>query len=64
MNDGTAHFTRLDVPQPSFGCGDDAIGLDYDGNGTTDFVVLNGKDAVKGPVQLISFIPQVVVPPA
>jgi hypothetical protein len=63
LNDGTAHFTRLDVPQPSFGCGDDAVGLDYDGNGTTDFVVLNGKDAVKGPVQLISFLPQ-TPPPA
>lgn len=61
LNDGTAHFTRLDVPRPTAGCGDDAIGLDYDGNGTTDMVVLNGKDAVKGPVQLISFVPQAPV---
>jgi len=59
LNSGTAAFTRMDVPRPAVGCGDDAVAIDHDGNGTTDFVVLNGKDAVKGQVQLVSFEPVV-----
>ena len=59
LNSGSATFTRLAVPQPDLGCGDDAVAIDHDGNGTTDFVVLNGKDAVKGRIQLISFEPVV-----
>lgn len=59
LNSGSSTFTRLAVPQPDLGCGDDAVAIDHDGNGTTDFVVLNGKDAVKGRIQLISFEPVV-----
>ena len=62
LNSGSATFTRMSVPAPSVGCGDDAVAIDYDHSGTTDFVVLNGKDTVKGQVQLISFVPVVVAP--
>jgi hypothetical protein len=49
------------IPQTRRGSADDVIALDYDGNGLTDFVVLNGRKKA-GPVQLLASFP--VAPPA
>jgi hypothetical protein len=60
-NDGlgiATSFTDVSIPETSRGRGDDVTPIDYDGNGTTDFIVLNGADLQKdssGPIQLISF---------
>ena len=44
----------LDVPEVRGGSEDDVIALDYDNDGRTDFLALNGRNSVKGPVQLIT----------
>jgi FG-GAP-like repeat len=59
INDGR-NFTRVRIPQASDGCGNYVAAIDYDQNGTSDFIVLNGKGdingvKVAGPVELISF---------
>jgi hypothetical protein len=53
---GTA-FTSVTIPQTTKGSADDVIALDYDRNGLTDFVVLNGHLA-PGPVQLLAAFPR------
>jgi hypothetical protein len=50
LNDGL-RFTSVDVPSAT-GAGDLVEPLDYDRNGTADFLVLNGAGAT-GPVQLM-----------
>jgi hypothetical protein len=57
LNDGDGtSFTELDIPQTGRGCGNAASPIDYNRNGLTDFVVLNGCGAgPPGPIQLISF---------
>jgi hypothetical protein len=58
LNDGNgASFTRMSsIPSTSQGVADFVAPLDYDGNGLTDFLVLNGgKDTGPGPVELIAF---------
>jgi hypothetical protein len=47
-------FSSLSIPQAYSGDGDDAIAIDHDGNGLTDFLVLNGRNS-RGPTQLIAF---------
>ena len=59
-NGGGAGFTRMSsIPSTSQGVPDSVEHLDYDGNGLTDFLVLNGsrpdKESSPGPVQLIAF---------
>jgi hypothetical protein len=59
-NGGGANFTRMSsIPSTSRGVPDSVVPLDYDGNGLTDFIVLNGsrpdKESRPGPVQLIAF---------
>jgi hypothetical protein len=54
-------FVEATIPEADEGCGGFAAPIDYDGNGTTDFVVVNGMGllhdvAVTGPVQLITLI--------
>jgi hypothetical protein len=44
------------IPQTRQGSADDVIALDYDLNGLTDFVVLNGRRR-EGPVQLLAAFP-------
>jgi hypothetical protein len=51
--DGTS-FTTVDVPDVRGGSEDDVIALDYDSDGRTDYLALNGRNSVKGPVQLVS----------
>jgi hypothetical protein len=45
------------IPQTTKGSADDAIAIDYDENGLTDFVVLNGRQKA-GPVQLLAAFAQ------
>jgi hypothetical protein len=53
--EGTS-FSRIPVPETTEGAGDEAVPLDFDANGLTDFLVLNGRPwPNRGPVQLIAF---------
>jgi hypothetical protein len=60
LNNGAGtSFTRMSsIPSTSQGEPDSVAPLDYDGNGLTDFLVLNGggeKESGPGPVELIAF---------
>jgi hypothetical protein len=60
LNDGTgASFALMSsIPSTSQGVADSVAPIDYDGNGLTDFLVLNGggeKESSPGPVELIAF---------
>lgn len=56
VNDGSGVvFSDVDLPQPGSGCGDAVASIDYDRDGATDFIVLNGALKTQGPVQLIRF---------
>ena len=46
--------TQLPVPESSVGQGDHAYPIDYNHDGLTDFLVLNGRDTNPGPIQLLS----------
>jgi hypothetical protein len=51
-------FTRREIPSTREGKAESVWPIDYDGNGLTDFLVLNGqgsKATSGGPVQLIAF---------
>ncbi len=55
VNDGAGtSFTSIVIPQPGAGQADDVLALDYDGNGRTDFITLNGWEQA-GPVKLTAF---------
>jgi hypothetical protein len=51
--DGTG-YTELSIPQATSGDGQSVAALDYNNNGATDFIVLNGRARARGPIQLIS----------
>jgi hypothetical protein len=57
LNDGNGtSFTQMSsIPSTSQGEADFVAPIDYDGNGLTDFLVLNGGGTSGGPVQLIAF---------
>ena len=57
LNDGAgASFTRMSsIPSTNQGVADSVAPIDYDGNGLTDFLVLNGDGETPGPVELIAF---------
>ena len=59
LNNGNgAGFTQMSsIPSTSEGEADSVLPLDYDGNGLTDFLVLNGADGGDGlgPLELIAF---------
>jgi hypothetical protein len=59
LNGGNgASFTRMSsIPSTSQGVADFVAPIDHDGNGLTDFLVLNGggETEVPGPVELIAF---------
>lgn len=62
VNDGTGQsFSQLQsIPTTTEGQADSVYPIDYDSNGLTDFLVLNGKvsaSSAPGPVQLIAFFP-------
>ena len=58
LNDGTGEsFTRMSsIPSTSEGGAESVWPIDYDQNGLTDFLVLNGARG-EAPVQLIAFFP-------
>jgi hypothetical protein len=58
LNDGTGeNFTRMSsIPSTSEGGAESVWPIDYDQNGLTDFLVLNGARG-EAPVQLIAFFP-------
>jgi hypothetical protein len=49
-------FIPVRIPHTAEGSADDVIALDYDRNGLSDFVVLNGRQK-DGPVQLLAAFP-------
>ncbi len=53
--DGTS-FTSVIIPEAKTGSADDVLALDYDNNGLSDFLVLNGLEKA-GPVKLVAFFP-------
>ena len=58
INNGTGtSFTSLSIPETTVGKGDTAYPIDVEHNGLTDFLVLNGKDPLPGPLQLLAFFP-------
>ena len=50
---GGTKFRSVKIPQTSKGTADDVFAIDYDKNGLTDFVVLNGRSKT-GPIQLLA----------
>ncbi len=50
-------FQSARIPQTKKGDADDVLAIDFDRNGRTDFVVLNGADR-PGPVQLLATLPR------
>ncbi len=59
--DGT-RFTSLGIPQATVGSGQQVTTIDFDRNGYSDFIVLNGGSHSAGPLQLISFFPEADAP--
>jgi hypothetical protein len=47
-------FTKQSIPQTTAGIGDQAYALDYNHDGLTDFLVLNGQVPSSGPIQLLT----------
>ena len=57
LNNGSGNnFTQMSIPSTTQGEAESVWPIDYDENGLTDFVVLNGHGK-SGPVQLIAFFP-------
>jgi hypothetical protein len=54
---GGRAFSSMTIPQVSAGDGDGVVAIDHDGNGLSDFLVLNGR-AERGPLQLVAFYPR------
>lgn len=57
LNDGGTALTQVPIPETSRGNGASVSALDYNHDGTRDFLVTNGARGLAGPVQLISFPP-------
>jgi hypothetical protein len=58
LNDtGARHLRSIRIPQTRRGRGDYVTSLDYDGNGRSDFVVMNGYFKTRGPVRLLATRP-------
>ena len=55
--DGAQAWRAIRVPSRPGGAADDVYPIDFDADGRTDFVALNGKDSTPGPVQLIASYP-------
>lgn len=56
VNHGSGHrFRNMLIPQTRRGIGDAVTPIDYDRNGLTDFIVMNGFMKAEGPTRLIAF---------
>ena len=58
IGDASGTFTSQPIPQTTIGAGDRVYALDYNRDGLTDFLVLNGGDPYNGPIQLLSPTPK------
>lgn len=59
VNEGRARsFRSVKIPQARGGSGADVIALDYDLNGRTDFVVLDGRGSAIAPLRLLASYPR------
>ncbi len=57
VNDGDgSSFSQMAIPQPGSGSADEVLAIDYDHNGRTDFVTVNGWSK-PGPLNLTAFYP-------
>jgi hypothetical protein len=54
LGDASGGFTTQPIPEATAGVGDRAYALDYNGDGLTDFLVLNGQVPASGPIQLLT----------
>jgi hypothetical protein len=57
LNENGRHLRPIRIPQTHRGRGDNVTSLDYDGNGRTDFLVMNGFFKNAGPVRLLATRP-------
>jgi len=61
LNNGSGTgFTEMPIPQVANGFGDAVYPIGFEGNGLTDFLVLNGNERIAEPLELISFFLDVV----
>jgi VCBS repeat protein len=54
LGNATGDFTKQTIPETTAGVGDRAFPLDYNQDGLTDFLVLNGQEPDTGPLQLLT----------
>lgn len=52
---GGKDFEKMKIPQTRRGRGDHVAPIDYDRNGRTDFIVMNGRLKARGPIRLVAF---------
>jgi hypothetical protein len=45
----------MPIPQTIQGIGESVAAIDYDRNGLSDFIVMNGRLKAIGPIRLIAF---------
>jgi hypothetical protein len=58
-NEGNGfRFSTVAIPDAPESCGQAVTPIDYNRDGRTDFIVLNGRDRFPGSVQLIDFSPE------
>jgi FG-GAP-like repeat len=57
LNVAGTDVAPVPIPETDQGNGASVSAIDYNGDGTTDFLVTNGARKLDGPVQLISFPP-------
>ena len=55
LNRGRGEFRTRRIPGVRRGCGNDVETIDYNDDGRSDFVVLNGRMRTAGPVQLFTY---------
>ncbi len=54
LGDAKGGYTSQPIPETTLGTGDRAYALDYNHDGLTDFLVLNGQVPRMGPIQLLT----------
>jgi hypothetical protein len=55
LNHEGLSFSRMPIPQTEEGRGEAVAAIDYDRNGLSDFIVMNGLGTVEGPIRLVAF---------
>jgi hypothetical protein len=54
LGDTSGGFTSQPIPETTTGAGEEVYALDYNRDGLTDFLVLNGQVPYSGPIQLLT----------